>query len=139
MPKIPKGKVGVFLYIDKRIWQEFRRLAFMKHENFHGALSYEVNEALRNWILLHYSQHRQNTHKINPVPKVHKAFMEVKKYLKEKYGMLMISGQHISRRFLVEAIMATRGTDPRTVRKWIKLFLQYKLIKHINGELYEII
>jgi len=65
--------------------------------------------------------------------------MEVKNYLKERYGMLMISGQHISRRFLVEAIMATRGIDPRTVRKWIKLFLQYKLIKHISGELYEVI
>lgn len=139
MPKIPKGKVGVFLYIDEHIWKEFRRLAFMKHESFHGALSYEVEEALRNWILLHQSQHAQKPCKINPVPKVHKVFMEVKRYLKEKYGMLMMSGQHISRRFLVEAIMATRGIDPRTVRKWIRLFLEYKLIKHISGELYEVV
>ena len=139
MPKIPKGKVGVFLYIDERIWKEFRRLAFMKHESFHGALSYEVEEALRNWILLHQSPHTQKTHKINPNPKVYKAFMEVKKYLRERYGILMISGQHIIRRHLVEAIMATRGVDPRTVQKWIKLFLEYKLIKHISGELYEVI
>lgn len=139
MPRIPRGKVGVFLYIDKQLWQEFKKLAFMKHERLHGVLSFEVEEALRNWIALHLSQHTQNTHKINPMPKVHKAFLEVKNYLKKKYGMLMISGQHIARRHLVEAIMATRGTDPRTIRRWLKLFLESKLIKHVSGEIYEVV
>jgi hypothetical protein len=53
MPKVPKDKVGVYIYIDKDLMKRFRELVKAKHELLHGALSYEVEQALAHWIMEH--------------------------------------------------------------------------------------
>jgi len=40
---------------------------------------------------------------------------------------------------LIDAISAIRGTDKRTIRKWMDLFVKYKLIKWIAGEIFEVV
>jgi len=133
--------IRISLSLDRRLWEEFKRLAFEKHGNFHGALSYEVEEALRNWMVLHTQNHtRSLTMRVNPHPKVHSVFSQVKKYLVERYQYAAVTtGLQIPQTHIVEAIRAIRGVDDRTVRKWMDRFIKYKLIKFVGGQLYEVI
>jgi uncharacterized protein YcgL (UPF0745 family) len=139
MPKLPKDKVGVYLYIDRKLFEQFKRLCFQKYEKFHGALSYEVEQALQSWIALH----TQDTHKVgavNPQPRVYKVFNQVKEVLKERFGYSAIVPQlQIPRIHLVEAITCVRGVDERTVNTWMSRFQKFKLIKHVGGELFEVL
>ena len=148
MPKAPKDKVGVYVLIDRRTWEEFRRLAFMKHEGLHGTLSYEVEQALRAWLALHRSppggrEIQRNfskvSSKVNPTPKVLRAFEQVKEYLAKKFNCPITTGSQVSRDHLIEAIANTRGTDPKTINKWLNLFEKFKLVKHIAGKVYEVV
>lgn len=137
-----KKKVG--FRIQEKIWDEFKRLAYAKHGDFYGAITYELEEALLNWVIQHTQKHTKQltVGKVNPSPRVYSVFQEVKKYLNDKYysGTLISgAGQQILRNRIVEAISAIRGTDPRTIQKWMKAFLNFKLIKWIAGEVYEIV
>jgi len=138
--KIPKGKVDLHVLIDEKVYEEIKRLAILKYEKVHGAISYEVEQALRNWIALH----AQGAHKIattvNPQPKVLKVFSQAKEYLKERYGYAaIVQGVVIPRVHLIEAIKAVRGCDPRTVSTWMKNFVESKLIKPTSSEAYEVL
>jgi len=137
MPRTPKGKVGVYIYVDEKIWQEFRDLVRQKHDEMYG-LSIEVEEALRNWLRMHTQMHTKTLvpNKVNPTPKVHQVYRQIKEYLRQKYGFVY---QQVPRRDIVEAISAIRGSDPRTIKKWFKQLLQYRLIKNIAGEVFEIV
>jgi hypothetical protein len=137
---LPKKKVN--LYINTEIWNEIKRLAFQKHENFHGALSTEVEEAFTNWIALHTQNHTKGTaiNKINPQPKAYNVFTQVKEYMKQNYGYVSISsGQQVPDIHLVGGIAAVRGDDPRTLSKWIKSFIQFKIIKKVSKKVFEVI
>jgi len=141
MPVLPRGKVGIYVCIDEKLYREFRDLVRQKHDKFRGALSYEVEEAIRHWVLLH----TQNTHKtemgkFNPEPKVNRVFRQVKEYMIRRFGYIYLgSGSQFPRRHIVEAIAAVRGDDERTINKWMKRFIDAKLIKHIAGEVWEVI
>jgi len=142
MFKVPKGKVSIHVYVNEQIWKEFKRLAFQKHENFHGAISYELEQAIQSWIAQHTQNHTNPlvANSINPQPNVYTVFQKVKEYLKQTYGYgAIVSGQQIPKIHLHNAIMIIRGSDPRTVAKWMNLFQKFKLIKWIAGELYEVI
>lgn len=142
MPRLPKGKIGVYIYVDERLWDEFRRLAFMKHDAFHGVLSYELEQAIQAWLAQHTHKNTQILvpNKVNPQPKVYKVFNQVKEYLKQTYGYAaIVAGQQVPKVHLQSAIMAIRGADDRTVEKWMDRFLKAKLIKWVAGELYEIV
>jgi len=142
VPKAPKGKVGMYVYIDEKVYEELKRLAFQKYERLHGALSCEVEQALRCWLALH----TQKAHKFlkeadppNP-PRVLRVFEQVKEYLKERHGYVaIVQGVRIPRAHLIEAIGAVRGCDKRTIRKWVELFVKAKLIEQAGGEVYEVL
>lgn len=136
------AKKKVNLFIEEGIWAEFKRLAFQKHENFHGALSYELEQALQAWLAQHTQKHTKPLipNSINPQPRVAVTFSQVKNYLKQQYGYVaIVPGQQVPRVHLREAIMAIRGTDYRTVNKWMGLFTKFKLIKWVAGQIYEIL
>ncbi|MEM1710564.1 MAG: hypothetical protein QW820_06710 [Sulfolobales archaeon] len=142
MPRVPGGKVGVYVYIDENLYKEFRRLVFSKYENFHGVLSREVEHALRAWIAMHTQKHTnlKVINKPNPQPKVYEVFQQVKEYLKKVYGYDDVGTERqIPRKHLIAAISAVRGTDARTISKWMDLFMKYKLIKWIGGEVFEVL
>ncbi len=135
-------KRKVNLFIEDKLWDEFKRLAFSKHENFHGALSYELEQAIQSWLAQHTQNHTKQlvVNKVNPQPKVYRVFAQVKDFLKQHYGYAaIVPGQQIPKKHLVEAIASIRGLDDRTVDKWMNNFLRLKLIKWIAGELYEVV
>lgn len=147
MPKVPKGKAAVLVYIDENLWREFRDLVRRKHEEFKGSVSYEVEQALQHWLALHREKERNSNgvgFKIlnpqNPPPKVLKAFAQVKEYLKEKYGYAaIVTGSQIPRKHIVEAVEFVRGHDPKTIEKWMSLFRKYRLIKPLSPEVFEVL
>jgi hypothetical protein len=127
-------------YVSKEIYDQIRDLAWAKYGRFRGALSYEVEQALRVWL----ATHTQNAHKLlnaaNPQPKVARVFNQVKKFLEENLGYVaIIPGQQIPRKHIMMAIANVRGPDDRTVKKWFDAFLANKLIKMITPELYEVL
>ena len=57
------SKVKVTLWVEETVWEEIKRLAFQKHQNFHGAIACEVEEA---FLLLDWYAHKI-TQKIQPL------------------------------------------------------------------------
>lgn len=135
-------KKRVTVHINVELWEEFKRLAFQKHENFHGALSYELEQAIQAWLAQHTQNHTKPLvlNSVNPQPSVFKVFNQVKNYLKQTYGYAaIVPGQQVPKAHLQNAIIAVRGSDYRTVNKWMNLFLKFKLVKWLAGEVYEVL
>ncbi len=131
-------KVQILLWISRSTDEKFRYLIQQKYTNYEkGLLSYEAELALRSWLALH-TKAQTPLIKPNPIPKVQIAFAQIKDYLTSNHYSELSPGQQINMRHIKEAIMSVRGSDPRTVTKWIKVFSKFHLIKPIAGNIWEI-
>jgi hypothetical protein len=134
------GKVKVGFFIDKNLAGKFRSLIQQKYQNYEkGLLSYKAEMALRHWLSLHTNaQNTLETNKPNPTPKSSIVFSEVRDYLLRNLYHELKPGQQIPRVHLERGIMATRGSDPRTIRKWLRTFHRMRLAKPITSATWEI-
>jgi len=131
-------KVKVGFYLPKDLVQKIKRLVMEKYETYErGLLSYEVELALRNWLALH-TQAQIKPAKINPQPRVQQVYAQVKQWLLANLYEELYPGQQIPLKHIEQAIAAVRGSDPRTVKKWIKAFRKFHLIKPGKGVLWEV-
>jgi len=133
-----KEKVGLF--ISRSVMEKFRALIQQKYEKYEkGLLSYEAELAFRNWLALHTNAQTRLI-KPNPKPKVALVFAQVKEFLASNYYFDSITpGQQVPLTHLENAIRAIRGSDPRTIKKWLQAFRKFKLIKPITGNLWEVL
>ena len=132
-------KLGV--WIQTSIDARFRSLIQQKYQKFErGMLSYEVEMALRHWLALHTNTQTdlEAAPKPNPTPRVMQIFNQVKAWLLSHHYFELLSGQQIPRRHLEEAIISVRGSDPRTIEKWLRTFHKMKLVKPITSASWEI-
>ena len=132
-------KVKLQAWIPNNLDANLRTLIHQKYQKYeHGLLSYEVEMAIRHWLSLHTeTQTTIDTKPPNPTPKVQLAYMRVKEYLLSPapgspHYFQIVPGQQVPRVHLFRAIANTRGGDPRTIEKWMKLFKQNGLIKPVN-------
>jgi len=132
-------KVRFQIYIPEELDTKFRGLIHQKYQKYtHGIFSYEAEMALRHWLSLHTeTQNTLDTAPPNPTPKIQLAYMRVKEYLLSNvpgspHYWQILPGQQIPRVHLVKAIANTRGSDPRTIRTWLKNFKTNGLIKPVN-------
>lgn len=139
-------KVPLFVRIPKELDRELRELIKRLYhpKDFHGALSHEVAEALRNHIIRHTQNHTKilvPPSKINPTPKTWKVYQQVKRYLAEKYKTVLRDGpQKTTTQELCEAVKIVRNVvDPRTLKGWVQRFEKEKCIKWLGGEIWELI
>jgi hypothetical protein len=135
MPKVPKGKKMITVYLDEGIYEALMALIKQKYESLHGVLSSEVQHAIAHWIQQHESTLTQTTHKINPsIPRSHLAANAIVNRLRER-------GFHVqcSKRDLIKAIEAERGSDPRTIMKWLKFLVRNGYLKWLNPNVLEIL
>ena len=132
-------KVRVTFYFPKDLAEEFRRFVVAKYKGYkRGDFSWEAAQAIRNWIALHTdAQIDAMAKKPNPPASVDRVFHQVKVWMEREYGCGLEKGGHISRRLLERAIAAVRGSDPRTIKKWIKLFHEFGLIKPLTAGVWE--
>lgn len=135
-------KTKVLISIDESVDNNFRELINQKYKKYEkGLLSYEVEMALRHWLSLHTgAQKIIGEHTLpNPTPKVQTAFFKIKEFLLSGYYYELLPGQQIPTTHLRRAIQNVRGSDERTIKKWIKLFHKNGLIKPVTSATWEII
>lgn len=133
-----KGKEGLFVYISSKVIKAIRKLAKEKHAKLRGGLSDEVEDALRNWLALHTIDNNQplTVNKVNPGREFHSVYQEVKDYISTK--MIIPPSRQIPQGLLEEAISMVRGSDKRTIKKWMNLFQKFHFIKWIAGRVWEL-
>jgi len=133
------NKIKVGAYIDRDVWDKFRELVKKKYRDYHGMLSYELEEMIKNWIALHtQTTHKESIPKVNPEPKVYRVARQIKEYIQNKYGWRS-AYQNVHRNLIVEAISAVRGSDPRTIEKWMNEMMRYDILKPISPNIYELV
>jgi len=129
-------KVKRTFMIEEEVDKELRKLIMRKYKRYSkGLLSAEVNEAIKRYIQMESAAH---THKSessfyskNIDDRVLKVWLKVLDRFKERHGhypceILLTELKHI--------IGVVRGTDKRTVKKWIENFVEYGLFKiHPTG------
>jgi len=139
--KNKENRVQFKVWISKELNKKFRELIALKYKTYEkGLLSWEVEQALMNWIALHHAKHTNaQIPEPNPPPKVFKVFRQVKAYIEKEYGTTLERGAHIGRPLLEKAIMAIRGSDSRTIRHWLETFHKFELIKPITAGVWELL
>lgn len=126
-----EDKVQIKAYVPKSLDKAFRALIAQKYGEFRkGYLSWEITQALHAWIAEHNLQQQLNKNRSNPGPRVKKVAEQVKQYLMDHFGYKIIYTVPV--KHIVTAIANVRGSDDRTIRKWLKLFAQQKIIKYIS-------
>jgi hypothetical protein len=141
--KYPQGKRALFAYVSEDIYNKVHELALSQYNKFHGAVSAVVEEALRLYLAQKASQggeggipaprlHTHSTHKAHG--SVYATFLEILNYIKRQYNYPEDERVcEIKEGDLVKAIHNTKGMDPRTVEKYLKLFETHKLIRYDRG------
>ena len=137
---VKKGNIGIGLSISESLFIRFRQFLALKYGVVQkGLISSEVELALEAFM----ADHNSHTHKTqtnlmntpNPTPLVYRVREEVKEYMKEKMGYEVI--YQVPIRHVKEAIAMVRGSDKRTVTKWLKDFKKYKVLKDITLNMVE--
>jgi hypothetical protein len=151
MPKLPKGKVLLQAYVDKELLKKFRELVLMKHDKFHGTFSYEVEQALAHWLLEHARAQPPATipqsqvgglqleaRRFNPPIRYLRVWLEVKEYLEKKLLYDFTKTRQVYVDDLRMAIGAVRGSERRTLERWMETFEKYGILKRISPKFYEV-
>ncbi len=126
-----KVKVGFFLPVD--LVSEFRELVARKYGTLQrGLLSLEAELALRRWI----SQHTKAQTPLQALPAAHSrvdvVFMQVINYISTHYMEDIRLNCYIPVKFIREAISQIRGSDRRTLKKWLEVFVRHGYLKAAN-------
>lgn len=113
----------------------------MKYQKFErGLLSHEVEEALSQYLSFINTQ-APNTQAIfsNRIPHLQNLKQQIRKYLVEsgKYQDEYMHNVHYNH--LKEAIAMIRGSDKRTVEKWLRLLVKFSCIRQVGGFQWEIL
>lgn len=135
-----RKKVTLVVKIDSEVDKELRELIARKYSTYRkGYLSEEVEQALRNWLQLHGSHgtgaQTDATYTSNLIRKV---FTSVKIWLETEMLMDVNPGAVVSGELIRRAISAVRGSDERTIRKWMKTFVEHGLIRNVGGDAWEV-
>ena len=134
-------KKKLMLSIPVELDQKFREFIVLKYKTIEkGLISHEAEQALGHWIALHTNAQKTLFDKApNPLPKVTKSFLGAKRYLLSKYYDVLEPGATVPVKYLREAIAQTRGSDERTIVKWLKEWTRMGLIKQLNASIWELV
>ena len=140
--------------IPRSLSTKFRELVNLKHPMYQkGALSYEVEMALRQYIASYmttpthintdtHSQQNDNlaikAEQSNPNPKIYSLKKDILKYFIESQLYLEVP-QFIPATHLIKAIAALKGIDQRTINKYLKLLEGFGCIKKSGLSQYEFV
>jgi hypothetical protein len=138
--KYPQGKRALFVYINEDLYTKIHEIAFSQYDQFHGALSRVVEEALRLYLTINPSPKPAHTHKAqSPVLQGESSKIEEIRHNYEKvllvYKRLKNFPDHeiiceIPKSDLERIISVTIGYDRRTIDKWIDNFIALNLLTY---------
>jgi hypothetical protein len=133
------------VYISPKVIERFKyEIAINRETISRGLISQEVEKALNQYIAFQRAQRtqQQNTRRRDRLvveglpPKVYQLREDIYKYLIDCEFYLEVP-QCIPEKHLIQAISTLRGTDKRTIFKWIRILKQYKVIKESGVHEYE--
>ena len=134
--------------IPKSVSTRFRELVNMKHPRFEkGVLSYELEQAMRQYIASYMTTHTHIDAKVqpqikaeqsNPNPTIYKLKQDIFKYFIDSQLYLEVP-QFVPTQHLVNAIAALKGVDNRTVKKYLQLLERFGCIKKSGTHVYEFV
>jgi di/tripeptidase len=125
-----KGKRHLHVLIDGEIYKLLIETApaIYGQSKYKGAVSYVVEEALRQYLL----PRLRTSSTQNPRLGVRSIYNQVIEKIKEIMHWDFKPDQ-IPEKILDQAIAEVRGSDPRTINKWKNIFQKSGLIKYIGG------
>jgi hypothetical protein len=153
--KYPQGKRALYVYIDLDLYNKLREIAFSQSDKNHGALSTIVEDALRLYFtvknpptLPRGEGEGTHTHKQHKNVFYNSGSLEGEIKIKDKFNNVLTAYRkimnytendiicEIRESDLVRAITLAIGTDERTIRSWVKKFLENKLLRKISEKTY---
>jgi hypothetical protein len=127
--RVPVGKRELTVFISEDLYRQIIELAPVWYGKHRGAVSAFVEELIRRALATY--MHTQITHK-NPPRSVRSVYEQVVKKLMEILN-LDYKPDEVPEKYLDQAIAEVRGSDPRTIEKWKRVFEKVGLIKYIGG------
>lgn len=136
-----KDKVQMGFYISRDLERKFREFLAFKYQTIErGLISNEIEQALEHWIALHTkAQKSEMSVAPNPLPRVSKVYLSIKHYMVTHFYGVLEPGAVVHNKYLREAISQVRGSDERTIKKWLRIFDGAHLIKWISPTLWELV
>jgi len=135
MPRKKKSKrsgdkVHLHVVISREIYDLLVKMApeIYGEGVYRGALSHVVEEALKHYLL----PRARTQIRTNPTHKVREVYEQVVEKIKEIMNF-PLKPKEVSERILDLAISDVRGSDPRTIEKWKRIFEKMGLIKFAGG------
>lgn len=121
--------------IDRDLIDRFKEYVVGKYGKLHGALGPEVHEALNHWLKEQVLAAHTNT-RINPgIPRTQMICERIVHRLRKDRGCLNQCHENDLR----WAITHQRGSDPRTIKKWISTLERLGRIKRYAHRVWEIV
>jgi len=132
MPRVPKGKKRIEIYISEEIYRklmEYVSAVASSEGRIRGVLSEVVEAALQEYLAPRLQHTKLHT---NPSLRIRKVYGQILQAIASIRGGLPPDGI-IHEKILSLAISEVRGSDPRTVEKWINILMRAGLLKIIGG------
>jgi hypothetical protein len=155
--KYPAGKRALFVLISEDLYNKIREIA-LTQEKVHGALSRVVEELLRRGLsqveggetppVSTHTAHKKRTiqstaRSIMPYDIVRNAFDTVMSYIKRVIRKYSENENEVvcevTLNELIRGIQATIGVDKRTIRRYLELFQEHKLIVPSSGNVFKVL
>lgn len=140
--QLEKKKVPLYVFIYAETDKRFRKFIALKYQKVEkGLLSYEVEQALSNYMriqnkLQQQQQHTQNTKAGILLIDLEKTKSNLIDYLKTEFRYERV--RFVPQSHLEIALTAVRGIiDPRSLKKWKHLLIQYGFVKKTGLQQYE--
>ncbi|MEM0460472.1 MAG: hypothetical protein QXM43_01605 [Desulfurococcaceae archaeon] len=124
-----EGEVKVFvtLLLSKEVYEAFKAKAAELYGPGKGAFSRCIEDMLRSWLM------KNNPGKVSA--KTEYTWRRVLEIIAELQGASiseLVNGE-VLEKHLEHAISRLRGSDPRTIKKWILLFEKHGFIEYKAG------
>ena len=129
-----EDKIKVGIYIDRKLWQEFRQIIFQKYGELYGTVSTEIESMMKNWLAAHTNLTNKPS-KLNPLgSRTERLARKITEWVQSKTDTFQVH-----RRLIIKAIEEERGSDPRTVKKWFNYLRRHGYVKPLGGDMWEIL
>jgi len=133
-------KMKLQIYIPETLNTKLRSFIALKYKTFEkGLLSHEVELAVGHWLALHTYTQDDSVKAPNPLPKVALGYMAFKEFLLSRFYESIIPGMVIPNKHFRLGIQNAHGSDPRTVKKWTRTFLDNGLVKRLSLTQWELV